>query len=305
MVKTPARLPAKVGAAGKRLDELGTAKIGIPNSRPCQHGFLQDRILEIDLRKVALAQVGALQIGTLQVLTTQNEALLVTSGPVVGVLVAAGDGQHAKAQYLGQAMGDQRRIAPVPEAIGQKIGETDAAFRLAQKHQAAVRGDQATVECRRHLLATDGWKIEGKKAIVGHGGCGKSVVRFERRLGNDFLRDFNELRYARYPISRPAVNNARWLSSPHIEEPIVAAVGVDPVRMEGLERYLGGPLRCDYVPKPGGAVARRPSQQKATLNLRKGVALEAATDPVAYVSRGPLQHVTDVIGLATSQRRFL
>ncbi len=105
-------------------------------------------------------------------------------------------------------MGDQRRIAPVPEAIGQKIGQTEAALRLAQQHQAAVRGDQATVECRRHFLATGGWKIEGKKAIVGHGGCGKSVVRFERRLGNDFLHDFNELRHTRQPISRPAVKYA-------------------------------------------------------------------------------------------------
>ena len=71
-----------------------------------------------------------------------------------------------------------------------------------------VDGDTAIVECRRHLLATDGWKIEGKKAIVGHGGCGKSVARAERRLGNDFLRDPNELRYARQPNSGPAVNNA-------------------------------------------------------------------------------------------------
>ncbi len=105
-------------------------------------------------------------------------------------------------------MGNQSRIAPVPEATGQKLGQTEAAFLLAQQHQAAVRGDQATVERRRHLLATDGWKIEGKKAIVGHGGGGKSVVRFERRLGNDFLHDFNELRYARQPFFRPAVNNA-------------------------------------------------------------------------------------------------
>ncbi len=88
------------------------------------------------------------------------------------------------------------------------VSSRAAAFRLAQQHQAAVRGDQATVERRRHLLTTDGWKIEGKKAIVSHGGCGKSVARAERRLGNDFLHDFNELRHTRQPISRPAMNNA-------------------------------------------------------------------------------------------------
>ena len=52
-----------------------------------------------------------------------------------------------------------------------------------------------------YLLATNGWKIEGKKAIVGHGGCGKSVVRAEGRLNNNFLDDFNELRHTRQPKS--------------------------------------------------------------------------------------------------------
>jgi hypothetical protein len=36
----------------------------------------------------------------------------------------------------------------------------------------------------------------------------ESVVRFERRLGTDFLHDFNELRHTRQPISGPAVNNS-------------------------------------------------------------------------------------------------
>ena len=62
------------------------------------------------------------------------------------------------------------------------------------------------VDRRRHLLATDGWKIEGKKGIVGHGGCGKSVVRVEDRLDNEFLLDFNELRHTRQPKIRFGVN---------------------------------------------------------------------------------------------------
>jgi hypothetical protein len=77
---------------------------------------------------------------------------------------------------LEQPQPDQSRIVPVAETIGQEVGQTQAAFRLAQQHQAAVRGDQATVEGCRHLLATDGWKIEGKKAIVCHGGCGLKDV---------------------------------------------------------------------------------------------------------------------------------
>ncbi len=51
-----------------------------------------------------------------------------------------------------------------------------------------------------------GWKIEGKKGIVGHGGCGKSVVRVEDCLDNEFLHDFNELRHTRQPKIRFGVN---------------------------------------------------------------------------------------------------
>jgi hypothetical protein len=45
---------------------------------------------------------------------------------------------------------------------------------LAQQQQFAVRGDQTAVEGRPHLLAADGWKIEGKKGIVGLGEFGST-----------------------------------------------------------------------------------------------------------------------------------
>jgi hypothetical protein len=126
---------------------------------------------------------------------------------VVGVLVTAGDGQHPEAQHLGERMDDLRRIALVPDATGQKIGQAKATFRLAQQHQTAVRGDQATIEGRRHFLAMDRWKIEGMKGIVGHGGCGAFVAWQESRLSNKSLHDYNELRYIRRLNSRRGVNN--------------------------------------------------------------------------------------------------
>jgi hypothetical protein len=73
---------------------------------------------------------------------------------------------------------------------------------------ATIVGDWQEPSGESRFLATDGWKIEGKKGIVGHGGCGKSVVRVEGRLDNEFLHDFNELRYTRQPKIRPSVNNA-------------------------------------------------------------------------------------------------
>jgi len=126
---------------------------------------------------------------------------------IIGVLVTASDGQHAKAQHLGQPVRHHRRIALVAQASGQKVGQAEAAFRLAQQHQAAVQRNQATVERRRHFLAANGWKIEGKKAIVCHGGCGNSVARVERRFDIEFLHDSNELRYIRQLKIMLGLNN--------------------------------------------------------------------------------------------------
>jgi len=56
-----------------------------------------------------------------------------------------------------------------------------------------LTSERATARGRRHFLAPNGWQIEGKKAIVGHDGCGAFVVRVENRLDNDSPYDIKEL----------------------------------------------------------------------------------------------------------------
>ena len=116
---------------------------------------------------------------------------------VVGFVVAAGNSQHAEPQHPAERVGDQRRFAPISETTGQKVGQAEVAFLPGQQHQAAVQRDEATVDHHHPLLATDRWKIEGKKVIVGHGGSGKSDAQVENRLDNELLHDFNEISYAR------------------------------------------------------------------------------------------------------------
>ena len=118
---------------------------------------------------------------------------------VVGILVAAGDREHTEAQHRGERVDDQRLIAPVANTACQRLGQAETAFRFAQQHEAAVRRDQAAIEGGAHLLALDGWQMEGKKAIVGHGGRGIFVVRRGRRFDNEFLPDGNGLRHAHHP----------------------------------------------------------------------------------------------------------
>ena len=127
------------------------------------------------------------------------------AGPRTGS--AAGDRQHTEAQHGGEGVDDQRLVAPVANTACQRVGQAQTALRLAQQDEAAVGRDQAAIEGGRHLLASDGWQIEGEKAIVGHGGRGAFVVREERRVDNEFLPYGNGLRHARQLNIMPAVNN--------------------------------------------------------------------------------------------------
>ena len=98
-------------------------------------------------------------------------------------------------------------IALVAGAAREGPGETEAALRLTQEGEAAVRRDQAATEGGTHLPAADGRQIEREKAIVGHGGRGVFVVRRGRRSDNEFPPDGNGLRYVRQPNTRSATNN--------------------------------------------------------------------------------------------------
>ncbi|MEY9134417.1 hypothetical protein ACVIWV_009405 [Bradyrhizobium diazoefficiens] len=59
---------------------------------------------------------------------------------VVGVLVAAADREHARAEHIDQAVHDPRRIAPIREHPGQIVGQAETPLGHRQKHHAPVRG---------------------------------------------------------------------------------------------------------------------------------------------------------------------
>ena len=91
---------------------------------------------------------------------------------VVGILVAASDGEHAGAQNIGDAVRHEQRVARIGNQICQPISDPQTPLGRGQQHDAAVRGDPAAVEGGSDFLAADGWKQERRGRIVGHGGCG-------------------------------------------------------------------------------------------------------------------------------------
>ena len=72
---------------------------------------------------------------------------------------------------------------------------------LPQQQKAGVRGLVAAVKIDCEFLAADGWQIEGKRRIVGHGGCGAVLKREAHRLDNELLRESRDLRHSRQRFS--------------------------------------------------------------------------------------------------------
>jgi len=101
---------------------------------------------------------------------------------VIGIFVAAGNGQYASAQDVGKHMNNPRRVAPVGDLRSKPLGDPKASLRQSQEHRTAVGTDAATIERGGDLLAVYRWQRERQQAIVDHGGCGS--VRLGERLAS-------------------------------------------------------------------------------------------------------------------------
>ncbi len=125
---------------------------------------------------------------------------------IVGVLVAAGDGEDARQQNLGERVNHPRRIAPIGDHGRKLPGDPHPSRRLGKQHHAAVRRQAPAVERGGQLLAPDGWKRERQSRIVGHGGCGRLDAVDRVGFNNQILRHINRLGYIRQPVRRAVMN---------------------------------------------------------------------------------------------------
>ena len=120
---------------------------------------------------------------------------------VDGILVAAGNRRDPRHHHLEHLVTDAARIAAIRHRIGKPPAHPKLAFRLPQQQQTAVRGLVAAVKIDCEFLAADGWNVEGKKRIVGHGGCGARLMHGAICLDNDLLRESPPLCHCRRIIS--------------------------------------------------------------------------------------------------------
>ena len=125
---------------------------------------------------------------------------------VVGILVAAGDGEHAGAQDVGDAVRHQQRIARIGDHRRQPVGDPETPLGRGQQHHAAVGGDAPAIEGGGDFLAVDGWKLNGSRlsSVM----AGVASVRFGGRIGFDTQSLSADQTLTRHPPANPchAVN---------------------------------------------------------------------------------------------------
>ena len=74
---------------------------------------------------------------------------------VVGVLVAAGDGEHAGAQDVGDAVGDERRVSRIGDQRGQPGGDAKGGLDRGEQHHPAIGRHASAIERGGDFLALD------------------------------------------------------------------------------------------------------------------------------------------------------
>ncbi len=120
---------------------------------------------------------------------------------VVAILIATRDGEDAGAEHVRDRVRHAGRIAPIRDDARQPLGDAKAALGLGQEYDAAVGRQASTVERGGDLLAAHGWKREGGRCIVHHGGCGTVQSVAGVGVSNQILRCFKCLSYIRQPSS--------------------------------------------------------------------------------------------------------
>ena len=134
----------------------------------------------------------------------QLEQRIVAQGvAVVGVFITAGDREHSEPQHRRQRVDHPFRVAPLPDAARQRLGQPEPALGRAQQDQAAVRRDQPRLRNRRSPSC--GLRLEDRTGAgyLRSWRAWRSRCLGRNALGNEFLPDLNGLRHVRHHIVAP------------------------------------------------------------------------------------------------------
>ena len=122
---------------------------------------------------------------------------------VDGILVAARDCADARHHHFEHRMPDAVRIAVIRHRFGKPPAHPELALRLSQQQQTSVGRLVAALKISCEFLASNRWKVEGKRSSVGHGGCGVALIHDAIRLDIDLLRESRLSRHQSPTNSHP------------------------------------------------------------------------------------------------------
>ena len=91
---------------------------------------------------------------------------------VVGVLIAAGDRRHARAQNVRDAVRHQERVTRIGDQRSEGPCNPEPALGRGQQQNAAVGRHASAIKGGGDFLAANRWEIKRQQGILGHGGCG-------------------------------------------------------------------------------------------------------------------------------------
>ena len=77
---------------------------------------------------------------------------------IIGILIAAGDRQHASAQDVAEVVDDAALVARVGDAGGKPLSYPQPPLRLRQQQHATIGCQPPTIEGGGHFLAANRWK---------------------------------------------------------------------------------------------------------------------------------------------------
>jgi hypothetical protein len=115
-------------------------------------------------------------------------------------IMAAGDRRDTRHHHFKHRVPDAVCIAAIRHRVRKPPAHTERALLFSQQQEPAIGGLVAAVKINGELLAADRRKIEGKRRIVGHGGCGGRQMHRAIRWNTDLLRESRSSRYSRRKI---------------------------------------------------------------------------------------------------------
>ena len=112
---------------------------------------------------------------------------------IIGILLAASDGQHAGTHDVFDAVRHTLWIAPIGKQRRQTRCHTDPPLGRRQQHDPAIGGEAPAVKRCDPPLAADRWKFKREHRIVGHGSRSRGPVGVETQTLN-VINGLNHIR---------------------------------------------------------------------------------------------------------------